>query len=624
MDLSSPSRSMPFRANERLLTLVLTICFVTTVVLLAYLQYRWSSEVSAAATTRMRSNLESSTMGFRQDLSSQLGVLCLELQSESGEETVDARRLAQRLEHWKRTSAFPDLVSDIYVSRTTQAPRLSRLVAEDARFEETDWPSALQEFSQRLRHAPPPPGSDHPYRGHHPRDGHPGPPRDRLQMGAIDETVPAVIFPAAPNSRELLLLVELNQDVIDEKLLPQLATRYFGSTATSDFTVVILRNHDGQAQTVYSSESVPTADFENSADASVNLFGPPLGVGSAARFALGLFRPEPAPPPQSNPTFSTSGVGVPVPMRFESIRHGETDPNWRVVVKHRKGSVAAAVAALRRRNLAVSFLVLLIMAGSMGLIVYNSYRSRRLARLQMDFVAGVSHELRTPVAAILSISDNIASGAISDRGKITQYGELIRKQARQLNQLVEQVLNFSAASKRNESTTRTVSVSEAIDQALESTAPLIAEASVDIHCNVASNTPSAYGDAVRLSQCLQNLITNAIKYGGDGKSISIDARAVQNGSSSRKVEIAVADQGIGIRPEDLPHIFEPFYRSPEVMESAIHGTGLGLSVTKGYVESMGGEISATSKPGAGSTFTIRLTAADEASKQVPAQVIGEA
>ena len=81
---------MPFRANERLLTTVLTICFVTTVALLAYLQYRWSSEVSAAATTRMQSSLESSTIGFRQELSGQLGTLCLELQSEGGEETVDA------------------------------------------------------------------------------------------------------------------------------------------------------------------------------------------------------------------------------------------------------------------------------------------------------------------------------------------------------------------------------------------------------------------------------------------------------------------------------------------------------------------------------------------------------
>lgn len=617
---------MPFRANERLLTTVLTICFVTTVALLAYLQYRWSSEVSAAATTRMQSSLESSTIGFRQELSGQLGTLCLELQSEGGEETVDAPRLAKRLEHWKRTSSFPDLVADIYVAGANQGPRISHLVTADARFEETNWPPVLQEFGEWISHAPAMPGPDHPHDGHHPhpREGHPGAPHDRPQMGAIDEPVPAVIFPAAPNSRESWLLLELNQDVLDHGLFPQLATRYFGNPSTSDFTVAILRNTDGQTQTIYSSETVSGSDFERSADATVNLFGPPIRAGSLPPLPLGMFHPEPMSGPQSTATFSTFRIGLPVPVRFESIRHGESDSNWRVAVKHRSGSVAVAVAALRRRNLAVSFFVLLIMAGSMGLIVYNSYRARQLARLQMDFVAGVSHELRTPVAAILSISDNIASGAISDKGKITQYGELIRKQARQLNQLVEQVLNFSAATKRNESTTRTVSVSDAIDQALESTAPLITDASVDVRCNIEPNTPPAYGDQVRLSQCLQNLITNAIKYGGNGKRIGIDVRSIQNGGSSRKVEIAVSDQGIGIGPEDLPRIFEPFYRSPEVMESAIHGTGLGLSVTKGYVESMGGEIRVTSKPNAGSTFTIGLKAAGEPLKDVEPRVIEKA
>ncbi len=602
---------MPLRVNERLLTWALTTCFVGTLVLLAYLQYRWSSEVSEAATTRMRSNLESSTFGFRQELSGQLGALGVELQSESGEEPVDARRLAKRLEHWKRTSSFPELVSDIYVWNAKQGPKISHLVAADDRFEETDWPPKLRELRQRMWNPPTSSNPEHPHDGHHRQERHSGPPHDRPQMGAIDESVPLAIFQAAPSSRESWLLVELNEDVLDHGLFPQLASRYFGSPATSDFTVVILRNRDGQTQTVYSSETVPASDFESSADATVNLFGPPMRAGMVPPLAFGMFRPEPASGPQATASFSSSGVGIPAPVRFEPIRHGESDPNWRVVVKHRRGSVAAAVAALRRRNLAVSFFVLLIMAGSMGLIVYYSYRARRLARLQMDFVAGVSHELRTPVAAILSISDNIASGVISDKGKITQYGELIRKQARQLNQLVEQVLNFSAANKDRGSTTRSVSVSDAIDEALESTAPLIAEADVDIRCNIEPNMPQTNGDPVKLSQCLQNLITNAIKYGGNGKSIGIDVRTVRNGGSSRNVEIAVSDQGIGIRPEDLPRIFEPFYRSPEVTESAIHGTGLGLSVTKGYVESMGGQITAESKPNAGSTFTIRLTAAAE-------------
>jgi signal transduction histidine kinase len=100
---------------------------------------------------------------------------------------------------------------------------------------------------------------------------------------------------------------------------------------------------------------------------------------------------------------------------------------------------------------------------------------------------------------------------------------------------------------------------------------------------------------------LQNLIANAVKYGNGSRWVRVSA---QNGGQS--VRIVVEDKGIGISPSDLRHVFEPFYRSREVVDAQIHGNGLGLSLVKRIAEAHGGRVTADSKPGQGSVFTIEL------------------
>ena len=115
-----------------------------------------------------------------------------------------------------------------------------------------------------------------------------------------------------------------------------------------------------------------------------------------------------------------------------------------------------------------------------------------------------------------------------------------------------------------------------------------------------------------MSQCIENLITNALKYSGDERWVGIRARAVEGGKDGAAVHISVSDRGIGIAPEDLPHIFEPFFRSPTVRRSQVHGTGLGLALAKQVAESMGGALTVETTPGSGSTFTLTLRCADGA------------
>jgi signal transduction histidine kinase len=109
---------------------------------------------------------------------------------------------------------------------------------------------------------------------------------------------------------------------------------------------------------------------------------------------------------------------------------------------------------------------------------------------------------------------------------------------------------------------------------------------------------------------LQHLITNAVKYGGENRWLRVAARAIKEKGQASEVELTVEDRGIGISKEEIKHIFEPFYRSPAVAESGIHGTGLGLPLTRNIVEAMGGRLTAESELGKGSAFTIHLQAAE--------------
>jgi signal transduction histidine kinase len=277
---------------------------------------------------------------------------------------------------------------------------------------------------------------------------------------------------------------------------------------------------------------------------------------------------------------------------------------WQLVVHNRRGSLEAAVAALRRRNLAISFGVLLVLAVTMGIIILATKRVQALARLQMDFVAGVSHELRTPLTVISSAADNIADGVVDRKEQIAHYGIALKSQAVQLRDLVEQILLFAATrNKRQTYSLRLAQVGDALELALLNTSELIRSAGLAVECHVSGDLPDVLIDVQALSSCLQNLITNAIKYSGDACWIGIGAKTEEDG---RGVSISVRDHGIGISSEDMKHIFEPFYRSTSVRDAQIHGSGLGLPVAKSIVEAMSGRISVESESGRGSSFTVHL------------------
>jgi two-component system sensor histidine kinase SenX3 len=144
-------------------------------------------------------------------------------------------------------------------------------------------------------------------------------------------------------------------------------------------------------------------------------------------------------------------------------------------------------------------------------------------------------------------------------------------------------------------------------------ATLVEAASMHVEYALPDTLPPVLGDEPAIRRVLQNLVSNAIKYGASGGWVGISAQA-----RGRDVQITIADRGIGIGAAEQPRIFEPFYRAPEVIAAQIQGAGLGLSLVKRILDAHGGRIDVRSVPGQGSEFTVHLPAASEEAVARPA------
>jgi signal transduction histidine kinase len=301
---------------------------------------------------------------------------------------------------------------------------------------------------------------------------------------------------------------------------------------------------------------------------------------------------------------------------------GGFDGRWTLMAKHRTGSLEAAVAQVRMRNLGISSSILLLLTVVIGLIAVSARRSQELARQQMEFVAAVSHELRTPVSVIGAAAGNLADGVVGDPQRVRKYGETIQGEARRLGETVERVLQLAGIAAGSAAAARVpVSPADLVNESIQACRNEIDAAGVAVEVSIAENLPNVGGDVVALKSALQNLISNAVKYGGTARWVRVSASmtgpaagtpvtVVQSRGyrAGQSVIFGVEDRGMGIEAEDRKHIFEPFYRGREAVSQQIQGSGLGLNLVMRIAEAHGGRVSVSSEPGKGSTFTLALPA----------------
>jgi signal transduction histidine kinase len=581
------------RIKPTVSTLLLIGALIALLSVLAFFQYRWLGQISVAERQTMQTNLRTQGRGLQEEINKEIINAASRIRmslTQYRERSWD--ELIERYSRWKETAVYPGLIKTVYVAQLRDGQFDLRRVDETAkRLEPAEWPASFADIQRRFT------PSQRAYANASERREMEHKEEERsigslVEHGYVSEEGPALVRflvefekmeePRDNAERERirmntiamleespLAIVALDMDYVRQVFLPALFKQRFTVDGVLDYemNVVLTKSSEVKREKFVGGleETQPA-----SGDLAINMFGLP----SSAELNRGS--------------------------------------RWQIVINHRAGSLDAAVTKARNRNLIISFGILSLLTISTIIIIMISRRAQKLARKQMDFVAGVSHEFRTPLAVIHAVSENLADGLITDQQQIEQCGVVIRNDVRRLSGMVEQVLEFAGASRgKNLYQPHPVNLEEVIDQALAENPSLETDLNWRIEKAIEPHLPQVMADPAAITSAVRNIIDNAVKYGGDAHWIGIAAK-VNATNVSPRVEVTVADKGVGIPESDLPHIFEPFYRGREVVAAQVHGNGLGLSLVKNIIDAHGGTIEVSSSPGKGSVFTLSLPATNGA------------
>jgi two-component system phosphate regulon sensor histidine kinase PhoR len=225
---------------------------------------------------------------------------------------------------------------------------------------------------------------------------------------------------------------------------------------------------------------------------------------------------------------------------------------------------------------------------------------RRLEMIRQDFISNISHELRTPIASVKALAETLNEGAIEDPSVAKDFLSRINVEVDKLAQMVQELGELShIESGEAPLQKRHVNIADAIGHSVDRLRAQADRAGLNLDFIIPSTLPKVMADEARVEQVLVNIIHNAIKFTPSGGRISISAKARNN-----DILVTVSDTGVGIPADDLPRIFERFYKADKSRSGG--GTGLGLAIAKHIVEAHGGRIWAESVEGKGSTFNFTL------------------
>jgi len=229
-------------------------------------------------------------------------------------------------------------------------------------------------------------------------------------------------------------------------------------------------------------------------------------------------------------------------------------------------------------------------------------KQHELEQMRADLIVWVSHDLQTPLTSIRAILEALEDGVVDEPDMVKRYLHTAQRDVRSLSVLIDDLFQMAQLDTGGfpldiaES-----SLSDLISDTLETFSEQASRQGVKLEGSVDNNVDPVLMDTQRIGRVLNNLIGNAIRHTPvDG---SVDVRAIR---TSLGVEVSVSDTGEGIRIEDLPHIFQSFYRGEKSRSRSTGGAGLGLAISRGIVHAHGGQIHAQSEAGRGSKFTFTL------------------
>ncbi|MBK7260141.1 MAG: HAMP domain-containing histidine kinase [Ignavibacteriae bacterium] len=612
---------MTSRLHIRPSVLVVIIALLVLVPLLAVLQYQWIGQISEQERERMQATVQTAAFHFSRSVDEELSSVLRIFGADPRRAHADLSfEMAMRLQEWEAQTRHPNLVRQLtYVRRDETGA--------------TVWPFDGMQFKQGTQA----PDNEFPV----------DPSRDSLhwlriridQVYAVyvAKNLGSVILPLGENGAPVLgndrIVLTIDTTYLREQFIPATAAMSIRAGEAQDLEYCILRKDDPSV-VLYSSLPDRAAIPPNESDVimGVAMFPPvPLSMIPSVRGRM-QDRPERRPddrgPGDRSPGDRGPGERRPEEWRWppepdrrgDSARFGGGPMGWpgrgrdmrregsilELRIRHRAGSLEAAVNQSRLRNLAVSSGILILMGIALGVLLVTSHRMQQLANSQIAFVAGMSHELRTPIAVLHSAGENLADGVITDPSRVKAYGQMIRSEVQRLSVLAENALGYAGIhSGRKQYTLVPTQAADVVTRSVSACQPMLMEAGVTVETQLPGVPVTIRADATSLGTAIQNLISNAMKYRGTSERIRVGLR-IASGAKSDEVLIDVEDHGIGIDPAEIGRIFEPFYRTEDARTQQIRGSGLGLNLAQHVVQAHGGMITVESTPGHGSCFTIHL------------------
>jgi len=287
---------------------------------------------------------------------------------------------------------------------------------------------------------------------------------------------------------------------------------------------------------------------------------------------------------------------------IEMVHDHEVDEILKQCLKTGKQQSTQFESGIARRFLRAIAVPLYNQGRSSGTLVLlqDLTELRNLQTMRRDMVGNISHELRTPIASIKAMVETLQNAAIDDKEASRDFLSRIEGEADRLTQMVAELTQLSRIETgRAELRMESVNLNTLIDDVLVEISPLVEKQQIALLKELANDLPSVQADKDRIRQTIINLVHNAIKFNKPAGRVT-----VSTGYDSKSITVNVADTGIGISKEDLPHIFERFYKADKARTGG--GSGLGLAIAKHTVQAHGGDIRAQSEEGKGSIFSFTL------------------
>ena len=284
----------------------------------------------------------------------------------------------------------------------------------------------------------------------------------------------------------------------------------------------------------------------------------------------------------------------------EVLRHHQLIQAWQR--SHETGEMQLESAELPATRQFVQLIVIpdRYTSGGSLLLIQDLTRIRRLETVRRDFISNLSHELRTPLASVRALAETLDDGALEDPPAARHFLELMLVEVDALSQMVAELLELSRIESGQVALDlQSVSAPDLLNSAAARMQVQAERAGVTLKVECREDLPRIRADAPRLEQVLVNLIHNGIKFTPPGGEVRLNAMPVEGA-----LQLEVSDTGAGIPPDDLPRIFERFYKTDPSRSGG--GTGLGLSIARHLIESHGGTIRAESGQGEGSRFLFTI------------------